>query len=135
MTQADFAIRLNLTRAAICNYESGTRTLSDRTIADICREFNVNEIWLRTGEGDIFVQPESFSLDEFAKAHDASDLDLEIAKAYFEMPPNLRHSIVEHFQHYFCKEKASPELPIDDDIEREVEAYRQMLIAERKGGN
>ena len=32
------------------------RTPSDRTIADICREFNVSEHWLRTGEGEMFIQ-------------------------------------------------------------------------------
>ena len=36
--------------------ESGTRVPSDRTISDICREFNVNETWLRTGEGELFNQ-------------------------------------------------------------------------------
>lgn len=34
----------------------GVSAPSDRTIADICREFNVNETWLRTGEGEMFVK-------------------------------------------------------------------------------
>lgn len=36
--------------------ESGSRTLSDRTVKDICREFHVNEYWLRTGKGEMFEQ-------------------------------------------------------------------------------
>ena len=36
--------------------ETGTRNITDRTIQLICNEFNVNEHWLRTGEGDMFVQ-------------------------------------------------------------------------------
>lgn len=35
---------------------SGVKQPSDRTIADICRTFDVNEEWLRTGEGDMFIQ-------------------------------------------------------------------------------
>ena len=38
--------------------EKGDRVPSGRTIADICREFNVNEDWLRTGEGSMFVEPD-----------------------------------------------------------------------------
>lgn len=41
--------------------------ITDRILYDICREFNVNEFWLRTGEGEMFIQPETFSLDEYAK--------------------------------------------------------------------
>lgn len=36
--------------------EKGDRVPSDRTIADICREFDVNEEWLRTGTGPMFVE-------------------------------------------------------------------------------
>lgn len=36
--------------------EKGERAPSDRTIADICREFDVSEEWLRTGTGPMFVE-------------------------------------------------------------------------------
>lgn len=54
MTQAEFASKLNLSRNFICLVESGDREPSDRTIADICRVFNISEHWLRTGEGEMF---------------------------------------------------------------------------------
>ena len=54
LNQEAFGAPLNLSRAAIGSYEQGTRTMTDRTISDICRVYNVNEIWLRTGEGDMF---------------------------------------------------------------------------------
>ena len=54
INQTDFAEKLNLTKNYISLIENGNRIPSDRTITDICREFNVNEIWLRTGEGDPF---------------------------------------------------------------------------------
>jgi transcriptional regulator with XRE-family HTH domain len=52
INQTDFAEKLNLTKNYISLIENGNRIPSDRTITDICREFNVNEVWLRTGEGD-----------------------------------------------------------------------------------
>lgn len=49
-----FADRLNVSQAFVSQLCSGVKQPSDRTIADICREFNVNENWLRTGEGEMF---------------------------------------------------------------------------------
>jgi transcriptional regulator with XRE-family HTH domain len=54
--KAEFAKRLNLSQPFVSELCSGIKSPSDRTIADICREFNVSERWLRTGEGDMFVQ-------------------------------------------------------------------------------
>lgn len=54
LTQEKFAAQLGLSRNFLWMIEKGDRVPSDRTIADICREFNVNENWLRTGEGEMF---------------------------------------------------------------------------------
>lgn len=56
MTQQAFADRIGLKRNTVATYEMDRAQPSDRTIADICREFNVNETWLRTGEGDMFLR-------------------------------------------------------------------------------
>lgn len=56
MRKTAFAERLNVSQAFVSQLCSGSSNPSDRTIADICREFHVNEEWLRTGEGEMFVQ-------------------------------------------------------------------------------
>ena len=56
LTQEKFAEQVGLSRNFMWMIESGTRVPSDRTISEICREFNVNETWLRTGEGEMFNQ-------------------------------------------------------------------------------
>lgn len=56
MTQQAFADRLGLKRNTVGGYEIGTVSMSDRTIADVCREFQVNETWLRTGAGEMKAQ-------------------------------------------------------------------------------
>ncbi len=55
LTQQKFAEQIGLKRNTVGNYEINLITPSDRTITDICREFNVNEIWLRTGEGEMLI--------------------------------------------------------------------------------
>ena len=52
----DFASSLNVSSGFVSQLCSGASAPSDRTIADICRIFNVNEVWLRTGIGEPFIQ-------------------------------------------------------------------------------
>lgn len=56
LTQTEFGERLGIKGNTVTGYESGIRTPSDAMLISICREFNVNETWLRTGEGDMFLQ-------------------------------------------------------------------------------
>lgn len=56
LTQQEFADRIGVKRGAIANYEIGRNEPTDSVISLICREFNINEDWLRTGEGEMFVE-------------------------------------------------------------------------------
>lgn len=56
MTQETFGARIGLKRNSIAQIELGTRAPSNQVIIAICREFDVNELWLRTGEGDMLRQ-------------------------------------------------------------------------------
>ena len=51
-----FGEKLGVTRAAMSNIERGQRNLTDQMAKSICREFNVSERWLRTGEGEMFLK-------------------------------------------------------------------------------
>lgn len=56
MTQQEFADHLHIKRGAVANYEVGRNEPIDAVIGLICREFSVNETWLRTGEGEMFLK-------------------------------------------------------------------------------
>ena len=53
MTLEQFGEKLGVTKTAISYVENNKRNLTEQMLLSICREFGVNEIWLRTGEGDI----------------------------------------------------------------------------------
>lgn len=55
LTKTAFAERLNVSQSFISRLAIGASAPSDRTIVDICREFGVNERWLRTGEGEMLM--------------------------------------------------------------------------------
>lgn len=54
LSQHKFADRLGISRGNIAAYEVGKNAPSDAVISLICREFNVNEEWLRTGNGEMY---------------------------------------------------------------------------------
>lgn len=54
LTQQKFADRLYVKRNTVGQWEIGRNELTDAAILSICREFNVNEKWLRTGNGEMF---------------------------------------------------------------------------------
>lgn len=54
LNQEEFGKRIGAKQSTVTAYECGNRVPMDVTITSICREFNVNEVWLRTGEGEPF---------------------------------------------------------------------------------
>ena len=56
LTQSEFGEKIGLKGNTITNYENNLRTPSDAVIYSISREFNVSERWLRTGEGEMFLE-------------------------------------------------------------------------------
>lgn len=54
LSQEEFGKRIRITKASVSRLESGENNPSDQTVMLVCREFDVNETWLRTGEGEMF---------------------------------------------------------------------------------
>ncbi len=96
LTKTAFAEKINVSQSFISRLVSGEKVPSDRTIADICREFNISELWLRTGEGEPHIQrdeDEEF-LEVMEQIH-MSDDDLikRIIKAYWFMEDDEKAAI------------------------------------------
>ena len=56
LTQQKFADRLGVKRNTVGQWECGINAITDQVVFSICREFDVNEEWLRTGEGEMFIR-------------------------------------------------------------------------------
>ena len=92
LSQEEFAQKISLTKNYISLVENGNRFLADRTITDLCRIFSVNEIWLRNGEGNMFLPPEDEEAAFVADLLDGDDNPLydiikAIMKTYNECGP------------------------------------------------
>lgn len=53
LTQEKFAERLGIKRNTVATYETGKSEPMDNIIVSICREFNINEDWIRHGIGEM----------------------------------------------------------------------------------
>ena len=66
LNQTQFAEKIGISQRALSSIERETTNLTERNTREICRVFNVNEQWLRTGEGEMFLEPsEDEQLAEF----------------------------------------------------------------------
>lgn len=93
LTKTKFAEQLHLSQQFISSLCSGAKQPSDRTIADICREFNVSEAWLRDGAGDMEVkrtmnQELALMVNELMTESDESYRKRFVA-ALLEIPPEF----------------------------------------------
>lgn len=97
MTQTEFANRIGSMQNTITRYETNNRNPSASVIALICKEFDVREEWLRTGEGEMFKPKPSDVLDQLAYKYKLFNFDYVMIEKFLAMPPDLRRAIYDHF--------------------------------------
>lgn len=90
LTQEEFAKMIGIKRNTLANYEIGRNEPIDAVFFSICTVFGVNEKWLRSGQGDMLAQSETFSLDEYAKLQNASESDFKLIRNYLSLTPEQR---------------------------------------------
>lgn len=101
MSMEQFGERLGVQKSAISKIEKGDRGLTEQMLKAICREFNVNETWLRTGDGDM---PQKLSEEEEiadlvsdvlenGKNNEFYGIILEIIRTYNELSPGSQEVI------------------------------------------
>lgn len=111
LTQMQFAERIGLSRNFIAVIETSGRKPSDRTISDICREFNVSLAWLEDGEGEMYVKRsvnEELALmvtDLMSEADDS--FRKRFVSAFLAFPPE-KLAVLEEFVNELAREKEKP---------------------------
>ena len=119
LSQGEFGKKIGLSTSAIGEIERGTNRLSNRNVDAICRVFNVNENWLRTGEGEMFNPPKELDfLEKLALERNLTKEDIAIIKSYLDLPPEMRHLVIE-FGRNFIK-NMSVQLGIEEKIENQL---------------
>lgn len=147
LSQRDFGKRLGVKDNAISRIESGERNLTDQMFLSICREFSINEHWLRTGEGEMYIQTDDSLFAKLSKEYNLSSGMQELLRAVLDLDETRREQLI-GFISYFnsrlthdetaatiapVKKNTKGRITTDEEIEEELTSYRTELIAEQKG--
>ena len=129
LTMEQFGARIGMGKSSVSKIEKGANSTTDQTIKSICREFGVSEKWLRTGEGEMFVQSTESSLDRLAAEYHLDERKKAIISAFLKLSTADQEAILRYV------DSLAAELSVSSsavDIDAEVEAYRQELLAQKK---
>ena len=96
LSQEAFGLKLGVTGAGISKIENGLRNLTEQMIILICKEYNINESWLRFGEGEMFKEKLPFGLEQIAEIYDLDNLDIKIIREYLSLDTKNRKVIKEY---------------------------------------
>lgn len=131
MVQEEFGKRIGLKRSSVSKIEKGENGITDQVVLSVCREYSVNESWLRTGEGEMFIKTQEDELDEIAGRYNLDDMDRHILAAYLELPADAR-TVVKDYIHNVASRSAGP-VAAPDDRESLHRALDAELDAQKDG--
>lgn len=94
LTQQAFADKLGVKRNTVGQWECGINAITDQIVFSICREFGVNEEWLRNGTGDMFVPEAVDEVDALVTKYGLSDADRILIEKYINAKSDTRNAIV-----------------------------------------
>ena len=96
LSQKNFAKEIGMSQSGSGQIEIGDRPISDRLIKSICMAFNVNENWLRTGEGEMIIEIKDDFLDQMTKKYNLSPIEAQIADYCLNLSSEERAGILKH---------------------------------------
>ena len=102
LSQKTVASKLGVSQNAISWNEKNGNNVSDSTIKSFSAILGISEIWLRTGSGPMLNSKEDVSIDQLIQEAHATDLEIEILKAYFELDYDVRQGILNYFKDKFA---------------------------------
>lgn len=154
MTQESFGQKLGVRKTAISKIENGENNLTEQMIKLIYTEFNVNDNWLRTGQGAMFIEPDTFSLDAYAKQKGCSDSQIKLIKSLLDLDHDTVLQLIKAFKNAYdeiseeelsatidtsssesstCEAAATDDCSVDEAISKELACYRLELEATKRG--
>lgn len=98
LTQQAFADRIGVKRNTVATYELGRNTPIDAVVGLICREFRVNEEWLRNGTGEMFLPASRDVMDELIEQYGLPREFRALIDKFLDLKPDQRDAVVEYMR-------------------------------------
>ena len=144
LTQTEFGNKIGFRQNTVGQMENGQRGITDRTILLICQTFNVNEKWLRTGNGEMLVDDDNTLITQLAEQYNLDAFSRRFIETYIKLPEPQRETIKKFAYAVAAGGSADAEIGAElspaptenhglteSEIEAEVGSYRQELEMEK----
>ena len=92
-SQEQFGNSIGISKSGVSNIESGIRNVTEKHIKLICSAYSVNEMWLRDGTGEMFVENDNTIISEVAAQYHLGDMDKEMLRIFLELAPEQRQAV------------------------------------------
>ncbi len=116
LNQKEFGDKVGLKQSAVSSMEQSGGSVIDRNIRLICDTFNINENWLRTGEGDMYAETNESLLNQLAGEYKLEGERLELVKNFLMLTIEQQEAIVRSINILVnAKKKAMESATITDD--------------------
>ena len=96
LTNEEFGRRIGMTKSGLSKVERGENGTTEQTMTSICREFNVNEEWLRTGTGTMLDDSKPSILARLSEEKQLTPREQAIVSAFIDLPPQDRAAIMRY---------------------------------------
>ena len=130
----DFGAVIGMGKSAVSRIENGVNGTTDQTIRSICREFGVNEHWLRTGDGEMFEQTWETVLDKLCPKYDLGAEHRTIVEGFLDLTPQDRDVVLKYFHNVFSRSTShaaqSAAVP-DSEAQRIAESDEYKSLVEK----
>lgn len=98
LSMEDFGKRLGVGRSTISRLESGSNNLTEQMIKSICREYNVDYMWLTTGKGEMFIDLPETIIDELCMQYELDEDDRKLITEYIKLDKKVRSAIKQYIK-------------------------------------
>lgn len=133
MTQQEFADKISIQRSTYSKYEVGQNEPTSAVIALICDRCHVNEEWLRTGEGEMFVKAPDDVVARFARDNGLGRLEEVLIREYLDLSEEGREVFRQYIRKVAAELLETPAAdPAEMTIDEKVASYRAELEAEEE---
>lgn len=113
LSMEKFGSRIGIGKTSISLLESGKNNPSVQTVSLICREFGVNEHWLRTGEGEMFEQTRETVLDRLAAEYSLDKEQVSVIESFLDLSPQERTLFLTQMRKVFGGPAVQPPRRVD----------------------
>lgn len=136
LSQRSLGDSIGLSNSGVSNIENGIRNVTDQHIKLLQSEFNANEDWLRTGEGEMFIENDSTVIAELSTEYKLDAIDQKIIEHYVKLDEQsrqvIKREVVSLAKQIMSLEEIAATSEVDP-VEKELDDYRLELEAEKKG--